>query len=50
MGDEMHTTGACGPAGGPRTAHQAIAAFTNVGRKYEILGKSREQIIERYGM
>ena len=30
MGDEMHTTGACGPAGGPRTAHQAIAAFTLV--------------------
>jgi glycine C-acetyltransferase len=28
---------------------RAIDAFTKVGRKYEILGKSREEIIARYG-
>lgn len=33
------------------TAHldRAIAAFVKVGRKYEILGKSREEIVARYG-
>ncbi len=29
---------------------RAIAAFTKVGRKYEILGKSKKEIIDRYGM
>lgn len=28
---------------------RAIEAFTKVGRKYEVLGKSREEIIARYG-
>ncbi|MCL6465547.1 MAG: glycine C-acetyltransferase [candidate division WOR-3 bacterium] len=28
---------------------QAIAAFVKVGKKYEILGKSREEIVARYG-
>ncbi len=28
---------------------RAIAAFVNVGRKYDILGKKREEIIARYG-
>jgi len=29
---------------------KAIAAFTKVGKKYEILGKTKQEIIERYGM
>jgi glycine C-acetyltransferase len=28
----------------------AIAAFTKVGRKYDILGKGKKEIIEKYGM
>jgi len=28
---------------------RAIEAFTKVGRKYEILGRSREEIVKRYG-
>lgn len=28
---------------------RAVSAFTKVGRKYDILGKTKEQIIERYG-
>lgn len=28
---------------------RAIEAFTKVGRKYEILGRSRDEIVERYG-
>jgi len=28
---------------------RAIEAFTRVGRKYDILGKTREQIVARYG-
>jgi len=29
---------------------KALDAFTKVGKKYEILGKSKQEIIERYGM
>jgi glycine C-acetyltransferase len=29
--------------------HRAIEAFTKVGRKYDILGKTKEQIIAKYG-
>jgi glycine C-acetyltransferase len=29
---------------------KALEAFTKVGKKYEILGKSKQEIIERYGM
>jgi glycine C-acetyltransferase len=29
---------------------KALAAFTKVGRKFDILGKSRQEIIERFGM
>ena len=29
---------------------KALAAFTKVGRKFDILGKTRQEIIERYGM
>jgi hypothetical protein len=28
---------------------RAIDAFRKIGKKYDILGKSREQIIARYG-
>jgi glycine C-acetyltransferase len=37
---------------GHEKAHldKALEAFTKVGRKYEILGRTEEQIIERYGM
>jgi hypothetical protein len=28
----------------------AIPAFTKVGQKYDVLGKEREQIVERYGL
>ncbi len=36
---------------GHDTAHidRAVEAFTNVGRKYKILGKSQQEIVERYG-
>jgi glycine C-acetyltransferase len=30
-------------------AIKAIAAFTEIGKKYAVLDKRREQIIERYG-
>jgi len=33
-----------------RHLDQAIEAFTKVGRKYDILGKSKQQVIEKYGM
>lgn len=33
----------------PRHIDRAIEAFTKVGRKYEILGKKREEIVGRYG-
>ncbi len=33
----------------PAHIDRAIAAFTKIGRKYEILGKTREEIIARYG-
>lgn len=33
----------------PAHIDRAITAFTKIGRKYEILGKSREEIIARYG-
>jgi glycine C-acetyltransferase len=29
---------------------KAIAAFIKVGKKYDILGKNKNQIIEKYGM
>jgi glycine C-acetyltransferase len=29
---------------------QAVAAFKKIGQKYDILGKKREQIIEKYGL
>ena len=29
---------------------KALDAFRKVGKKYEILGKSKQEIIERYGM
>jgi glycine C-acetyltransferase len=29
---------------------KALAAFTKVGRKFDILGKTRQEIIDRYGM
>ena len=29
---------------------KALDAFTKVGKKYEILGKTKQEIIERYGM
>ena len=28
---------------------RAIEAFAKVGKKYDVLGKSREEIVERYG-
>ncbi|NJL26906.1 MAG: glycine C-acetyltransferase [Thermoanaerobaculia bacterium] len=36
---------------GHSTEHvdRAVAAFTKIGKKYEILGKSREEIVARYG-
>jgi glycine C-acetyltransferase len=34
----------------PDQIDRAIAAFTKIGRKYDLPGKSREQIIERYGV
>jgi len=33
----------------PAHIDRAIDAFTRVGRKYDILGKRREEIVERYG-
>ena len=33
----------------PAQVDRAIAAFVKVGKKYEILGKSREEIVARYG-
>ena len=33
----------------PEHIDRAIAAFTKIGRKYDVLGKSRDWIIERYG-
>jgi glycine C-acetyltransferase len=33
----------------PEHIDRAVAAFTRVGRKYDILGKSREQIVAQYG-
>jgi len=29
---------------------RALAAFTKVGKKYNILGKSKEEIVEMYGL
>jgi glycine C-acetyltransferase len=29
---------------------KAIAAFTEVGQKYDILGKSEDEIVEKYGL
>jgi hypothetical protein len=29
---------------------KAIAAFTEVGQKYDILGKSMDEIVEKYGL
>ena len=29
---------------------KAIAAFTKIGQKYEILGKTKDEIIEKYGL
>ena len=29
---------------------KALAAFTKIGRKYDILGKTKQEIVERYGM
>jgi hypothetical protein len=37
-------------AHGPRPIDQAIVAFSKVGQQYEVLGKRRKQIIERYGL
>jgi glycine C-acetyltransferase len=34
----------------PEHIDRAIAAFTKIGRKYDVLGKHRRQIIERYGL
>jgi glycine C-acetyltransferase len=34
----------------PEHIDRAIAAFTEVGRKYDVLGRRRQQIIERYGL
>ena len=28
---------------------RAVAAFTEVGRKFDILGKGRDEIVARYG-
>jgi glycine C-acetyltransferase len=33
----------------PQHVDQAVAAFTKIGRKYDILGKTREQIVAKYG-
>ncbi|MCH7995538.1 MAG: aminotransferase class I/II-fold pyridoxal phosphate-dependent enzyme, partial [Planctomycetes bacterium] len=33
----------------PDHVDRAIEAFTKIGRKYEILGKTKEEIIDRYG-
>ncbi len=33
----------------PHHIDKAVEAFTKVGRKYEILGKSKEEIVARYG-
>ncbi len=29
---------------------KALAAFTKIGKKYDILHKTKEEIIEKYGM
>jgi 7-keto-8-aminopelargonate synthetase-like enzyme len=34
----------------PAHIGQAIAAFTKVGQKYDVLGKGREQMIASYGL
>jgi len=36
-------------AHGPHHLDKAINAFTKIGRKYDILGRSREQIVAQYG-
>jgi hypothetical protein len=33
----------------PEQVDRAIAAFSKIGKKYEILGKSRDRIIEQFG-
>jgi glycine C-acetyltransferase len=33
----------------PQHVDKAVAAFTKIGRKYDILGKTREQIVAKYG-
>ncbi|MFQ5591233.1 MAG: glycine C-acetyltransferase, partial [Phycisphaerae bacterium] len=33
----------------PHHVDRAIEAFTKVGRKYDILGKTKEEIIAKYG-
>jgi glycine C-acetyltransferase len=33
----------------PRHLERALEAFTRVGRRYDILGKGRKQIVERFG-
>jgi glycine C-acetyltransferase len=37
-------------AHGPRHIDQAIMASSKVGQQYEVLGKRRKRIIERYGL
>jgi glycine C-acetyltransferase len=41
----------CQMSGAHEFSHidKAIAAFTKVGKKYDILGKTKEQIIAKYG-
>jgi glycine C-acetyltransferase len=34
----------------PEHIDRAIAAFTKIDRKYKVLGKRHQQIIERYGL
>jgi glycine C-acetyltransferase len=34
----------------PAHLDKAIAAFTKIGKKYDILGKTKDQIIEKYGL
>jgi glycine C-acetyltransferase len=34
----------------PEHIDRAIAAFTKIGRKCDVLGKRRQQIIERYSL
>ncbi len=34
----------------PEQIDRAVAAFGTVGRKYDVLGKSREQVVEQFGL